>query len=298
MHQSTNSSEEVTLHVRVAREGSITRASEQLYLSQPAVSAHIKAMEAILGLTLFQRTPQGMSVTRDGHSLLVKAEQTLNAHRELIEEATRIKGYLTGKLRLGAGANSSPELLGRLLTVFAHRCPEVEVTLQHGNSLDILDGIRRGSLDAGFYGEAGEPDTELATVEVSRFDIYLAAPSGLAAASPPIDWQALAKLPWICPTCSACCGQAAENLFQKHQIRPQRTISVDRESVTRTLIAGGIGVGLLHGGTVKDVQGGGEVELICEVQKSARVLFAYLADRAQDPLLSAVSSIVRAELNL
>jgi DNA-binding transcriptional LysR family regulator len=56
--------------VTVAREGSITRASELLYLSQPAVSAHIKAIEDTLGLALFERTPRGMSLTADGARLL------------------------------------------------------------------------------------------------------------------------------------------------------------------------------------------------------------------------------------
>ena len=82
--------------VAVAREGSITRASERLYLSQPAVSAHIKAIEDTLGLTLFARTPRGMALTGDGERLLAKAEQTLGAHRELVEEATRIKGRSRG----------------------------------------------------------------------------------------------------------------------------------------------------------------------------------------------------------
>lgn len=81
-------------------------------------------------------------------------------------------------------------------------------------------------------------------------------------------------------------------MFKTHQIRPKRIINIDRETVTRTLIAGGIGVGLLHAETAKDAQARGEVELVCEAQKSVRVLFAHLAGRAQDPLLSAVSSIV------
>ncbi|MEO7735383.1 MAG: LysR family transcriptional regulator, partial [Kofleriaceae bacterium] len=186
--------------VAVAHEGSITRASERLYLSQPAVSAHIKALEETLGLALFERTARGMSLTSDGQRLLAKAEHTLAAHRELLDEATRLKGHLTGRLRLGAGSNASTEHIGRLLTVLSDRCPEVEVTLQHGNSLEILGSIRNGTLDAGFYNEAGEPDAALQIVEVARFAIYLAAPPGLAAASQPLDWKALAEVPWICPT--------------------------------------------------------------------------------------------------
>jgi DNA-binding transcriptional LysR family regulator len=279
--------------VTVAREGSITRASERLCLSQPAVSAHIKAIEDSLGLALFERTARGMSLTSDGQRLLAKAEQTLDAHRELLDEATRIKGRLTGRLRLGTSSNSSAEALGRFLTVLSERCPEVEVALQHGTSLDILNGIRSGSLDAGFYNEASEPDPVLTTLEVARFGIYLAAPPGLVALSPPLSWKALAELQWICPASSTCCGRAAEDLFSAHHFRPKRIISIDRENVTRTLIAGGVGVGLLHAQTAMDAELNGEVELVCEAQEVVRVLFAHLAGRAQDPLLSAVTSIVR-----
>ena len=47
----------------------MTRAAHQLYISQPAVSAHIKALEEELGVTLFARTPQGMTLTKEGHVL-------------------------------------------------------------------------------------------------------------------------------------------------------------------------------------------------------------------------------------
>lgn len=281
--------------VAVAREGSITRASELLHLSQPAVSAHIKALEDALALPLFERTSRGMSLTREGERLLAKAEQTLAAHQELMDEATRIKGRLTGKLRLGAGSNSNTAAAtGRLLTGLSECCPEVEVVLEHGTSLDILTGIRNGRLDAGFYNEAGEPDPELATLEVSDFRIYVVAPRGRVAVSESPDWKALADVPWIYPTSSACCGRTAESLFKTHHIRPKRIISVDREDVTRTLIAGGVGVGLLHADTAREAQGRGEVELIFEAQTVVRVLFAHLASRAEDPVVAAATSIMRA----
>ncbi|MDP2275850.1 MAG: LysR family transcriptional regulator [Archangium sp.] len=277
--------------VAVAHEASITRASERLHLSQPAVSAHIKALEETLGLSLFERTPRGMSLTREGERLLIKAEQTIAAHQELMDEASRIKGTVTGKLRLGAaGGSSNNEVIGRLLTSLSERCPQVEVVLTHGTSLEIISGLRKGELDAGFYNEAGEPDAELATLEVSRFKIFLVAPPGLVTA--PLDWRVLAELPWVYPASSACCGRTAESLFKAHHLRPKRIMSVDREDVTRTLIAGGLGVGLLHADTAKQAQAQGEVELLLESKESVRVLFAHAATRSQDPILLAARSIL------
>jgi len=81
-------------------------------------------------------------------------------------------------------------------------------------------------------------------------------------------------------------------MFKAHHVRPKRIISVDRESVTRTLIAGGLGIGLLHAGTAHEARARGEVELLFESPTVTRVLFAYLASRAQDPLLEAAASIM------
>lgn len=277
----------------VAREGSITRASELLHLSQPAASAHIKAIEDALGLALFDRTPRGMVLTRDGERLREKVEQTLSAHQELMDEATRIKGHLTGKLRLGASSNSNNEAIGRLLTTFAERYPDVEVVLKHGTSLEIVAGIRNGTLDAGFYNEGGEPEPDLRAIEVSRFAVVVVAAPGLVAAASPLDWKALAELPWVYPTASSCCGRFADGLFRANHIRPKRIISVDREDITRTLISGGVGVGLLHAESATKARDRGEVAILYESGAPVRVLFAHLASRADDPLVSAASAILR-----
>lgn len=278
--------------VAVAREGSITRASELLHLSQPAVSAHIKAIEESLDLTLFERTPRGMRLTSDGQRLLLKAEQTLSAHRDLVAEATRIKGRLSGALRLGAGGRSNDGAIGRLLALLAERHPDVDVTLEHGTSLGVLAGLRSGTLDAGFYNEAGDPDPDLATLEVSRFTIDVVAPPGVIALAEAPDWGALAELPWIYPTASACCGRTAESLFKAHHFRPRRILSVDREDVTRTLIASGVGVGLLHEDRALEAASRREVEIVFKAPSRVSVLFAHLASRAQEPLLAAVAGLV------
>lgn len=279
--------------VTVAREGSVTRASERLHLSQPAVSAHIKALEDVLGLSLFERTPRGMSLTADGRRLVVKAEQALAAHRDLLDEATRTRGRLSGKLRIGAGSNSNHAAVGRLLTTLAERHPDVEVTLKHGTSAEILAGIRNGSLDAGFYNEPGEPGDDLGTTEVSTFKVHVVAPPGMIEDPRTLDWGALAEATWVYPTASACCGRTAEGLFTAHRFRPKRIVSVDRVEVTRALVASGIGVGLLHDDAAQEAARRGEVALVHEADPVVRVLFARLLGREADPLVAAAAEIMR-----
>jgi len=278
--------------VAVAREGSITRAAEEIPLSQPAVSAHIKAMEETLGLILFERTSRGMRLTRAGQQLLDKAEQTLAAHKALLQEAVQIKGQLSGKIRLGACGSASADALSQLILELSTQYPNVDVTVHHSASQDILNGIRQNTLDAGFYNEAHAPAEDLTALEISRFYIYLVAPPGLVDRTAPLDWQALAELPWICPDSQACCGQAAEDLFLRYNIRPKHRISIDREPITRALIAKGTGLGFLHSDTAQDAALCGDVDVLYEMQRPTRVLFASLTNRAQEPLLKAMTAII------
>lgn len=277
--------------VTVAREGSITRAAGLLHLSQPAVSAHIKAMEDALGLTLFERTARGMTVTQDGRRLLAKAEQTIAAHQDLMAEAARSRRELTGTLRLGAGSNSNHQAVGKLLTVFAERHPGVQVELNHRSSHEILTGIRNGTLDAGFYNDAGEAPGDLVTIEVAEFATFLVAAPGVLRHKP-LDWKAVSEMPWIYPTESACCTKTADEIFVSRRFRPKRVISTDRQDVTRTLVASGVGVGLLHADAAKAAEASGEIELLFEAETKVRILFAYLAKRAKEPVLAAAASIM------
>ncbi|MCB9644727.1 MAG: LysR family transcriptional regulator [Myxococcales bacterium] len=279
--------------VTVAHVGSITLASKQLHLSQPAVSAHIKTLEEALGLTLFERTPKGMRLTQHGQQLKKKAEQVLEAHQAFIDEASRAKGLIAGKLRLGVGANSNMKVVQHLLSKLASRYPEVEISLEEGDTEKILDGLLKGTLDAGVHNETASAPAKLESLEISRFKLYLVAPPDYTVTSAPIDWQQLADAPWISPPSTSCCGQAIERFFQQHQFRPKQVIRVDRERSTRSLVASGIGVGVLHDYTAQEALSNGEVEFVCEVGDTIRTFFAYAKQRQEEPLLGKVLSMLQ-----
>lgn len=278
--------------VTIAREGSITRASELLFLSQPAVSAHIKTIEDEVGFLLFERTPRGMNLTDKGATLLIKTEQLLALHRELMQEARQLKGRAEGKILLGSNRTPSALLLGKLLTRLAETFPDIDVQLEYGSSAEIEAAVLSGALDAGFFADSGADSVELMKLVVDKFGVYLAAPLGWVNPTDNIDWQKLASMSWICPATNSCCGQVAEHLFERRGFRPHKQVSVDHEKVTRTLIAGGVGLGFLHADTAQDAQAKGELVLLGDVQQEVNVFFGVLRGREQEPLISSVLSVM------
>ncbi len=287
---------QVKTFVAIAREGSITRASELLFLSQPAVSAHIKTIEDEVGFLLFERNARGMSLTDKGAALLIKAEQLLAAHRELIDEARQLKRRGGGKIRLGSNRAPSAHLLGKLLTHMAESFPEIEVQLHYGSSTEIEQAIRNRELDAGFFADSGAESPELMKLEVDKFGVYLAAPPGWVTAGEQPDWQQLATMPWICPASNSCCGKVAEHVFSTHGFRPHKHVNVDHEKVTHTLIAGGVGLGFVHADTALEAQAKGELVLLGDVQQYVSVFFGVLRGREQEPLINSVLQVLQETL--
>src|SRR5262245_27783713 len=89
----------------VAELGHLTRAAEKLHISQPALSAQIKALEDELGVALFERTPSGMLLTPAGQTLLPEAAKVVSAAVALRTQAKAISGEIGGRARVGTLAD-------------------------------------------------------------------------------------------------------------------------------------------------------------------------------------------------
>jgi LysR substrate binding domain len=133
----------------------------------------------------------------------------------------------------------------------------------------------------------------LKTWDVDQFGVYLAAPVDWIKNVDKIDWQEIQNLLWICPASNTCCGRVAESLFEREKFRPQKIVNVDQEKVTRTLIAGGVGLGFLHADTALDAVAKGEVILLGDIQQQVKIKFAVIGERMREPLISAVFELAK-----
>src|SRR5512146_2477897 len=111
----------------VAEAGHLTRAADKLHVSQPALSAQIKALEDELGVELFERVPSGMTLTSAGKRLLPVARSVLAAAQALHTEARVLRGEVAGHVRLGTVSDPDFMRLPRFLAEAVERCPLLEI---------------------------------------------------------------------------------------------------------------------------------------------------------------------------
>lgn len=128
----------------VARIGSVTQAAKRLGLSQPTITAQIRALEEAYGVELFHRGGRRLALSDAGLALLPKVEALVQQETE-IDFFLRHSGDLrTGSLRIGATA---PYYVLDLIRRFSARYPAIDVTVEMGNSQEMLNALQEYRVD-------------------------------------------------------------------------------------------------------------------------------------------------------
>lgn len=137
--------------IAVAEELHFTRAAERLHIGQPPLSQQIQALEAELGVLLFERSRRRVALTEAGQCLLERARALLAELEQIKQETRRVGHGESGELRI-AFTNSLPftTLLPRLIYRFRRRYPDVRLNLRDLNTRLQLEALAAGELDIGF----------------------------------------------------------------------------------------------------------------------------------------------------
>ena len=123
--------------IAAARTLSFTRAAEQLYISQPAVSKHVGELESRYKVQLFTRRGSRLELTDAGRTMLEAAGRLLDDYRRLEYEMSLCADQTGGELRLGASTTIAQYLLPPILAHFTARFPGVRVSMSSGNSAEV-----------------------------------------------------------------------------------------------------------------------------------------------------------------
>ncbi len=131
----------------VAKKGSISKAAESLYISQPAVTWHIKNLENELQTTLFIRTKKGTSLTEEGKIFLDYVEKGMSCFENGRNALTNLKKLNSGIIRIGASTTVSKYVLLPYLETFHEKYPNIDIRIVNTLTEDLLKELRNGNLD-------------------------------------------------------------------------------------------------------------------------------------------------------
>ena len=140
--------------VTAARTLSFSKCAAALNITQPAVSRHIGELEARYGMPLFVRGTSGVALTKAGGLLLQHAEGLLSAYQKMDYDMELLSQTSRGRLSIGASTTIAMYLLPPVLAAFMERSGGVEVSMLSGNSENVEQWLRDGTVDIGFVENA------------------------------------------------------------------------------------------------------------------------------------------------
>lgn len=133
----------------VARHLSFTKAANELFITQPAITKHIQSLEREYGLRLFNRKGNKIYLTQAGSVLLEYSNKIFNLELKLENDLNKFKDNLTGKLRLGASTTIAQYVIPQVISKFHEKYPHVKLTLHSGNTEQIAELLNKGEIDLG-----------------------------------------------------------------------------------------------------------------------------------------------------
>lgn len=215
-------------------------------LSQPALSAHIRRLEAELGVSLFKRTTRRVQLTPPGAAFVARAERMLADADSARREMREFDAGIRGTLRLGAWFTVNPSLPS-LLAEFIQEHSRVEVMIREENSEAMLELLR-----------AGELDVALATMhdglDVRGVEHLVYVDEPFVAALPP-TWdlaqerqlavRELADVALIAHKTGSAIRRLVESAFEAEGLQPRVLVETNHALAARSLVASGIGASLV-----------------------------------------------------
>ena len=275
----------------VAELGHLTRAAERLHVSQPAVSAQIKALEDELGTALFERGATGMTLTAAGAKLLPHATRVLMAANELRSRALALKGEVSGHLKVGTLSDPDTLRLGDLLMLAIERHPLLHLELRHEVTGAAFAKVRDGELDASFY-YGPLHHAAVASRPLRQLVYRVVVPAVWRDQLRGDDWSPIAALPWVTTPPISSHHALATELFETRGRTPETTVEADNESVVRSHVLAGLGAGLLREDVAIEAERAGDVVRWPGARLATTLQFLHPRARSGDPAIAALLALV------
>lgn len=280
--------------IAIVEQGSFSKAAETLNVAQPALSLHVRNMEAELGSPLLFRSPQGVVATEAGHTLIKYARVAID---QLSIARHEIKGQEVepaGEVRLGLPGTISQILSVPLIVEVRKRFPKVKLRIAEAMSGFVTEWIREGRIDlAVLYVPVS--DKTLSSSEVITEALWLLGPvTRIADVKSPrsgaVGFEAVTRLPLVLPSADHGLRMLLERQAAAHGLSLSPLIEVDSYTNIKGLVEEGIGYSILpYNSIAREVQGGRLLAWpIVNPELNRSVHLVHPVDR---PLSNAVSSV-------
>ncbi len=229
---------------KVANHLNYSRAAEELYLSQPAVSMQIKQLEENIGLPLFEQMGKKIFLTAAGIELHHYSRNIAQQISEMEVVLNEMKGLNQGKLTLSV-VNTANYFTPQLLAKFCQRHPHINVILHVANRDAVLKQLADNSTDLAIMGQTPSDADISAESFLDNPLVVIAATNHPLAKLKRVKFAQLATETFLSRELGSGTRSAMERVFAQHKIQPRISMEMETNEAIKQAVQAGMGLGIL-----------------------------------------------------
>lgn len=233
--------------------GSISKAAEELNISQPAVTWQIKSLEEQLDLTLFIRTKKGVTLTEEGKVLFDYIKKGIESFKNGENALTNLKNLDYGTIRIGASTTVSEHVLMPYLAKFHEKYPNIEIKIVNTLTETLIKDLRNGNLDILFLNLPMKENKDLDIMKILDVqDIFIGNKKYYDLTKGSIKLHDLANFPLIFQKSPSNTREYLDNYLKNNNEKFKPYMEVVSYNLIMELVASGFGIGYATKEFIKD----------------------------------------------
>lgn len=228
----------------VARLKSLTKAADELFISQPSASAAIKNLESRLGVKLFNRVARGMELTDDaGKKLFEVVDEAIRMLERVEDELNGEKTSASGLVRIAAADEVTNYFLLKYVKEFKEANPDVSFVFINGTSKDCLDNVREDRADVGFVNLPVVSSSVCFTGQTGQIhDVFVASSKYESLFGKTVPLSSISDYPLLMLDCTASTRRKIDEFTKELNIKFTPEIELNSVDLLTAMAANGLGI--------------------------------------------------------
>ncbi len=254
-----------TLHqlavlLKVRDTGSVTKASEELFLSQPAVSVQLKKLQDQFEIPLFETVGRRISITEFGHEIADTAQRILEEIEAINYKSKTYQGAVAGKLKIGA-VSTAKYIVPFFITDFLEKYPSVDLSVDVTNKSTVIKSLESNEIDIAMVSTIPKK-IKAHSISLMKNQLYLVGGKDMPDLDKNISKKNLEKHRLIYREHGSATRLAMENYISQRKIQIDKTIELTSNEAIKQAVIAGLGVSIMPLIGIQDSLTSGDLKII------------------------------------
>ena len=251
---------QLQIFLKIAQVNSITKASQELHLTQPAVSIQLKNFQDQFDIPLTEVVGRQLYVTDFGREIAVAAEKILNEVNAINFKTMSYKGQITGRLKISV-VSTGKYVMPYFLNGFLKKHPAIELIMDVTNKAKVIESLEKNEVDFSLVSILPELQN-IEHLDLLKNKLYLVANNDEAYRRKPYDISLLEKLPIIFREQGSGTRYAIEKFILENKLRIQKNLELTSNEAVKQAVIAGLGASIMPLIGLKNELNSGDLQII------------------------------------